>query len=112
MVGVKNEKAPNWKGENVSVSTVHLWLATNYGRPNLCEEGSCKKKSNTYDWALKTGLEYSKNRESFRRLCRSCHRKYDLTEEKKVQAIKNLIKHNPHAHEKSYDNYRKLAGGV
>lgn len=90
MKGLKNELAPNWKGENVSVNMIHQWLKANYGQPRVCELGNCTRQSIAYDWALKTGMTYKKDRNCFMRLCRSCHRRYDLTEEKKKKAIENL----------------------
>ncbi|MEK6884929.1 MAG: hypothetical protein AABY22_35185 [Nanoarchaeota archaeon] len=89
MEGVKGENAPNWK-RIVGKSQVHKWLDVNYGKLRTCEGNDCRKKSFTYEWCLKTGFKYERKRENFLRLCRSCHRRYDLTEEKKKQAIKNL----------------------
>lgn len=40
--------------------------------------------------ALKRNLKYERNRNNFLRLCRSCHRRYDLTKDKLKQAIQNL----------------------
>lgn len=88
--GLKNEKAPNWKGDRAGKSAVHNWLEANYGKPSICENPYCKKKSKWFDWAKKTDAEYVKDRNAFLRLCRSCHRTYDLTPEKREQAIKNL----------------------
>lgn len=88
--GIKNDKAPNWKGDNVGKITVHRWLDINFGRHRICEIGNCTRPSIVYDWALKTGKKYEKKRENFLRLCRSCHRRYDLTPQKRKLAIKNL----------------------
>lgn len=73
-----------------SKSAKHKWMESNYGKPKVCESKNCEGKSKWFDWCIKTGREYSHNREDYLRLCRSCHRKYDLTEIKKKQAIKNL----------------------
>lgn len=89
MEGIKGENAPNWKKE-VGKSQVHKWLDSNFGKPKICENINCKKKSNWYDWALKKGKIYTRDRDNFLRLCRSCHRIYDLDDKKKEQAIKNL----------------------
>lgn len=87
--GVKGKKAPNWKPV-IGKKAVHDWLQTHYGKPQVCEMKNCEHKSKFFDWALKTGYIYERKRNNFMRLCRSCHRRYDLTEEKKKQAIKNL----------------------
>lgn len=88
--GLKNEKAPNWRGDRAGKSAVHVWLNVNYGKPSLCENVKCEHKSDFYDWAKKTDKPYEKKRSSFLRLCRSCHLRYDMTPEKKEKAIKNL----------------------
>ena len=85
-----NEHARAWKGENVLVYTKHTWLYKNFGKANRCEMPTCEGKSTWFDWAKKTGCKYEKKRENFWMLCRKCHRKYDMTEEKKRKAIKNL----------------------
>ena len=88
--GVKNEKAPNWRGDKAGKAAVHGWLEVNYGKESICENPLCKGKSKTYDWAKKTEYGYVKDRKAFMRLCRSCHRIYDLTSEKREQAMRNL----------------------
>ena len=86
--GVKNEKAPNWKGNSGRKSNVHKWLDVNYGKPNFCE-GCGTQEDRIYDWANISG-KYLRDREDFLRFCRTCHRRFDLTSEKRKQAIKNL----------------------
>lgn len=90
--GVKGETAPGYK-RIVGKSQVHKWMDVHYGQDKICEGApgiKCRGKATVYDWALKKGYEYERKRENFLRLCRSCHRRYDLTEEKKKQAIENL----------------------
>jgi|694.fasta_scaffold143423_7 hypothetical protein len=87
--GIKGKNAPNYR-KVVGKSQVHRWLDVHYGRPKQCEGNECRKNSNVYDWALKKGKEYERDRKNFFRFCRSCHRIYDLTPKKKIQAIKNL----------------------
>jgi len=88
--GLKNELAPNWKGDDVGKSQVHKWLDANYGKPNLCEGENCRGNSNVYEWCLKDEKDYGKDRNNFLRLCRSCHRKYDWNKEKTIKAVQNL----------------------
>lgn len=86
--GKSGKDTPHWKGDNAGKSAVHKWLDTVYGKPKFCEGcGSQEKRS--YDWANTIG-EYKRNRKYFLRLCTSCHRKFDMTETKRMQAIKNL----------------------
>lgn len=89
--GLKNEKAPNWRGNKAGIQAIHNWLEVNFGKFKICEGKDCRKKSNVYEWCLKTNYKYKKNKNNFLRLCRSCHRRYDFTLEKKEKAIKNLI---------------------
>lgn len=97
MEGIKGENAPNYR-EVVCKATVHQWLYANYGNPRICEgvKGMECRGSTWYDWALKTGKQYIRDRNNFLRLCRSCHRRYDLTPSKIKQAIKNLKLYSPH----------------
>lgn len=62
---------------------IHHWLRTNFKKLDKCEGKNCKGNSNTIQWALKKGKDYAKVREYFLCLCKSCHTKYDMTEETK-----------------------------
>src|SRR5258708_36840637 len=84
-----------WK-KKVCDEYTHTWLYRNYGRPQECEGKNCRKTSSLYEWALKKGKSYDRKRKTFLRLCRSCHRRYDMTEEKRKKAIKNLKLFNPY----------------
>ena len=90
MVGKSGKEAPRWKGENAGKSSKHKWLDIHYGKPDKCENPYCEGRSGVFEWCLKTGRKYTHNRKDYLRLCRSCHRKYDWSDEKKKQAIKNL----------------------
>ena len=60
---------------------IHHWLNKKFGKADKCENKKCNKKSKVYQWALKKKCKYKKKRGNFKQLCRSCHAKYDLTEE-------------------------------
>jgi len=60
---------------------IHSWLGKNYGKAKYCGNPNCKGISNTYDWALIHEFEYAKDVTHFMQLCRSCHVKYDMTDE-------------------------------
>lgn len=77
-IGSKNHM---WKGENASIGSKHNWLHNNYKKGNMCEH--CKSTGKKLDWALIHGKKYNHNRKNFIELCRSCHLKYDYTEERK-----------------------------
>lgn len=59
---------------------VHYWIRRNFKKPSFCQGVDCKGISKRLEWALKRGKEYEKKRGSFLCLCKSCHSKYDITE--------------------------------
>lgn len=82
----KGKPRPGWvpKGNDhhkfqlePSYMAIHKWLATHFPKSGICEHcgGASKKMAN--DYALIHGREYSREREDYLELCRSCHRKYD-----------------------------------
>ena len=73
----RGEKASHWKGDDVGYLGLHAWLNRTFGKADRCENMECKKKSITYEWALRKGYEYQRRRVNFFRLCVSCHRIYD-----------------------------------
>ena len=74
---------------------IHQWLRATYGRPQICEQEQCSGLSKTYDWALKSGMSHKKDKNNYLRLCRKCHGKYDVTDEKKRRLLE--IAHTPQA---------------
>lgn len=71
------ENNNKWKGDDASYYAKHIWVGNNFGRPNFCEH--CKSKDEKmYHWANISG-EYKRIREDWKRLCVSCHKKYDLS---------------------------------
>lgn len=77
------------KKEIISKAAVHKWMEANWGKPKRCDECGTTDENKFYDWANKDHT-YRRVREDFRRLCRSCHRKYDMTPNKLKQAMSNL----------------------
>ena len=62
---------------------VHDWLGKHYGKADKCESNDCSGKSATYEYCLKKGKRHERKRGNYSMLCRSCHRKYDLTDAEK-----------------------------
>ncbi len=87
MKGKTGKLGHHWLGEKVGMVGVHLWLRRIYGTPKLCEKCGTTDKNKIYDWACKNH-NYIRRRNSFLRMCRSCHRKHDI----------------------KYNNYRVLSG--
>lgn len=66
--------------------SVHNWLMKNYGSANKCENANCTYKNpKRYEYALRKGEQYDKKRKLFIMLCVSCHRRYDMTKEKRMK---------------------------
>lgn len=80
----------NYKENLSEIMSLHSKLRRKHGSATHCESKKCEGKSTIYEWALKKGHEYSDNPKDYKQLCRSCHRRYDLTEEKLNKANKNL----------------------
>ncbi len=66
----------NTKGENSCKEATHLWVAKWKGRPKICEMcGDSSRKF--YDWANIDHC-YKRILDDYLRMCRTCHRKYDI----------------------------------
>lgn len=77
MTGLTGKKARHWLGDNVGKMGIHIWLRKTYGRPKLCEHCKTTDVNKLYEWAS-IDHKYVRRRSRFMRLCRSCHRKYDI----------------------------------
>lgn len=84
----------HWRWSKVpTVAAIHRWLNNWYGRANKCESLNHPNiPVKKFDWALKKGKAYAKNRKHFIMLCRSCHIKYDMTLERRVKISQALFK--------------------
>lgn len=69
---------------------VHVWLNKKYGKATKCENPRCSNKSETYEYALKTGCSHKRDRGNYLTLCRSCHRVYDMTPEKAIKSSSHI----------------------
>lgn len=76
----KGSKNGSWLGSKVKYNSLHWWIRINFGKAERCDNVKCTGKSNNYDWALKRGRNYSRNKRDYLSLCRSCHVKYDRFE--------------------------------
>lgn len=72
-----------WKGLDANLVCKHRRLYRAFGQPSKCDVCGTQENSKTYDWANLTG-DYD-NPQDFKRMCRSCHAKYD----NKIQNITN-----------------------
>lgn len=67
-------------------NALHQRVRRLYGKPNLCEDcGTTAAKA--YDWA-NISREYSTTeRNDWKRLCRRCHIRFDMSSESKTKAV-------------------------
>lgn len=77
-VAMHEENNLNWKGDNVGYHALHNWVSRNLGTPNICEHcGKSGLKGRYIDWANKS-QKYLRDLSDWIRLCKSCHKIYDL----------------------------------
>jgi len=77
-----------WKGEKASYFSKHIWVNHWKGSPKICEIcGTTTAKR--YEWANISG-EYKRDLNDYIRLCASCHRNFDMTDEKRKKLILNF----------------------
>lgn len=82
----KGKGNPSWKGDGALHSAIHTWLGKNYIKVMCVKCGSQK----TLDFALRKGRNHSHNMKNYIVLCRSCHLKYDYTDERCAKVSKTL----------------------
>ena len=89
----KGEGNPNWKGDEVSLTGMHIWIRRNFEEKKECEYcGTINAKR--YDW-INLNHQYSRDRRFWKRACRSCHMKYDYK-----MKLRKHIKHSKETKEK------------
>ena len=71
-------------------NSIHYWLRNNYTKPTICSNENCDRRFTNIGWALLKGKRYAKIKTNFIALCRSCHTKYDMTEETKRKIGRKL----------------------
>lgn len=78
----------NWKGDDASYFAIHIWINKEWGKAKKCENTECVyprknaarswvRSPKRFEWALKRDRSYTRNREDYYQLCKSCHAKYD-----------------------------------
>lgn len=70
------KESKNWKGEDAGYDSKHKWISRHYGKEKRCEICETTDQNKRYEWANISG-EYHREREDFKRLCKSCHTKFD-----------------------------------
>lgn len=65
----------SWKGDNASYTAFHFRVRKERGTPTQCDECGETSAQKTYEWANLSGKYWDVS--DYKRMCRSCHRKYD-----------------------------------
>jgi len=96
----RNQERQNnssWKGNDATYAALHYRVISAKGRPKKCEICGTTDESKLYDWAC---VGDYKNIDDYKRMCRSCHWKYDKVGnnfpnhlEKPSSLSKNVRKH-------------------
>lgn len=73
----KGEKHYAWKGVQAGYRAIHTWLQRTFGTPNTCEQCGKKGTGHSIQWA-NVSKKYQRDRSDWKRLCASCHKRYDL----------------------------------
>lgn len=82
-----DERHPNWKGDNVGYVALHMWVARNLGKPDMCEHcGKSGLQGKRINWANKS-REYKRDLNDWLRLCIHCHRQYDKKDKKNLAYV-------------------------
>lgn len=76
----RRENNPRWKKDDIAYVHLHKWVSYNKGKPKICEFCGTKK-SKKYEWAS-LNHSYSRELDSYARLCTSCHRRWDILHNK------------------------------
>lgn len=103
-------KTVEYNDSQKEIFAIHTWLRYYYQKANFCENISCDKKSETYDWAKLRDKPYEKNINSFVMLCKKCHYAYDKNETSMdIKHNKRVINIIPRRNMREYkrDYYRK-----
>jgi len=78
-LSLRGDKHWMWKGDEVGMTALHLWVVRRLGKPDTCEHcGKSGLKGAQIHWANKSH-EYKRELSDWLRLCVSCHRHYDCS---------------------------------
>ena len=66
----------NWKGDKVGYFGLHDWVYKNLGQPSKCSDCGTTDLNKRFEWANISG-KYKRVLSDWKRLCCSCHKKFD-----------------------------------
>jgi hypothetical protein len=74
--GVIHDRHPSWKGDQVSYTGIHMWVARHRGKASVCVQCGKYGTGKYIQWANISG-EYKRELDDYESLCGSCHKKQD-----------------------------------
>lgn len=74
------ERNHAWKADAAGYQACHVRVENRHGKPMKCEVCGTRDPLKTYDWANLSGKYHDSS--DFKRMCRSCHKKFDLARRK------------------------------
>lgn len=77
------EKNPAWKGDNISIRSLHAWVKRHKPKPEYCE---CCRKRKPFDLA-NISQKYKRDINDYEWICRKCHMKKDG---RSIKVLNNL----------------------
>lgn len=81
MPKARAENHGKWAGDSVAYNKKHDWIRKNWKLPLSCEHCNLPKK---LEWANKSGKYLRSDRADWLALCRSCHTKMDMTDQRRA----------------------------
>jgi hypothetical protein len=72
---------PEWKGENIAYSTLHLWLRREATKTGKCS--ACGVEGKRTEWANLSG-DYRRDLSDFSEMCVSCHKRFDYAKKREA----------------------------
>jgi len=81
-----------WKGDNVTVASLHNYINRNFLKPDHCEIcGVLRSVKIRFEWSNKSQKYNTKDRNDWQYICRKCHVKYDRIVEKAWRTKKSKL---------------------
>jgi hypothetical protein len=94
MTRLVGERNGMWKKDEVGYAPLHQWIKRHYGKATHCSVDK-SHNSKRFEWANISG-EYKRYINDFRQLCVSCHRKVDMTDQKREKIRQATIGNTSH----------------
>jgi len=88
-----------WVKDKNNYFRVHAWMYKNYGKAIKCDNPTCKRTCNKFEWSNKSH-DYKKDINDWQQLCITCHRSFDNNNFVKCKKGHDLVGENVYIHPK------------